>query len=87
MAKWTDEELAELEDPDTWDWESAEVHPPVENPGARVSVRFTAAELGVVERAAEQAGMKLTAYIRAAALAHAQTGAPPQPPGSSRTQA
>jgi hypothetical protein len=69
MPEWTDEELAELEDPETWDWESAKEHPPVESPSARVSVRFSAAKLGVLERAAEQAGLKLTAYVRAAALA------------------
>ena len=33
----TDEELVELQDPDTWDWESAERHPP--NPNARAVVR------------------------------------------------
>jgi hypothetical protein len=82
MSKWTDEELAELEDPETWDWESAEEHPPVQTPGARVPVRFSAAELGVLERAAEQAGLKLTAYVRAAALARAQSGAVPEPPHS-----
>lgn len=64
MSKWTEQELAELEDPETWDWDSAEEHPPVETPSARVSVRFSAAELGVLERAAEQAGLQLTAYIR-----------------------
>jgi len=73
MSKWTDDELAELEDPETWDWESAEEHAPVNAPGARVSVRFSAAELGMLERAAEQAGLKLTAYVRAAALAQAQS--------------
>src|SRR5438045_41395 len=51
MPEWTDEELAELEDPETGDWESAEEHPPVESPSARVSVRFSAAKLGVLERA------------------------------------
>ena len=82
MSKWTDEELAELEDPESWDWESAAEHPAVETPSARVSVRFSADELGVLERAAEQAGIKLTAYIRAAALARAQSAALPEPPHS-----
>lgn len=37
-----------------------------------VSVRFAAAELDAVERQAREAGMKLTAYIRASALSDAQ---------------
>lgn len=39
---------------------------------AIVSVRFAAGELNAVERQAEAAGMKLTAYIRASALSSAQ---------------
>lgn len=37
-----------------------------------VSVRFAAGELEAVERQAEEAGMKLTAFIRASALSGAQ---------------
>ena len=37
-----------------------------------VSVRFAAGELQTVERRAAEAGMKLTAFIRAAALSSAQ---------------
>ena len=37
-----------------------------------VSVRFAAGELEAVERRAEEAGMKLTAFIRASALSGAQ---------------
>jgi predicted DNA binding CopG/RHH family protein len=44
-------------------------------PGRRdsiVSVRFAAGELDAVERRAAEAGMKLTAFIRASALSNAQ---------------
>lgn len=68
----SDEELRALEDPDHWDWDSAEVHPAVERPGARISVRVAGDDLAALLAAASAAGMTLAAYVRAAALEKAR---------------
>lgn len=71
----TEAELADYYDRtgDLSEFEGGEV---VEvDPGPKdsiVSVRFAAAELEAVERQAKQAGMKLTAFIRASALSGSQ---------------
>jgi len=64
----TDEEL---QDESFWDWESATWQPPVVNPRAVVSVSFPSADFQVVARAAEAAGLKLSEFIREAAIAAA----------------
>ena len=64
------QELRELQDPDTWDWEKGELHPPRPARSAVVAVRFTGDEFDRVATAAEQAGVRLTDWIRQAALAH-----------------
>ena len=63
-----DDELRELQDPDNWDWDSAEVMPPVPNAGAAVLVTFAGEDFDRVAREAKAAGMKLTGFIREAAL-------------------
>jgi hypothetical protein len=63
------EELRELQDPDSWDWEQGEVHGPAVNPTAVVSIRFTREEFERVATAAERSGRKLTQYVHDAALA------------------
>ena len=71
-----DAEIAELrDDPEMWDYEHAEYPPPVENVGAVVAVRFDVDDFTSVAWCAEELGMKLTAFVREAALekvAHAQ---------------
>ena len=67
--EWTEEELAELEDPEMWDWEKAEVLPrPPGGAPARVSVSFTVNELELIDQQVEQLEMTLTDYIRESAL-------------------
>ena len=69
-------ELRELQDPDVWDWEHGELHPPVPNRSAVISVRFTGEEFQRVAAAAERHGLKLTQFIHDAVLG--QVGAPPK---------
>ena len=75
MSKWTDEELRELEeDEDQWDWDHGElVEPsPPEHRGARVVVRLERDEFRRLGVAADQAGERLTEFIRNDALARAK---------------
>jgi hypothetical protein len=75
MSKWTDEELRALEeDEDQWDRDHGElVEPaPPEQRGARVVVRLQRDEFRRLGVAAEQAGERLTEFIRNAALARAK---------------
>jgi hypothetical protein len=67
-----EDELKILQDPATWDWDSAETHPPVENPGMRITIRAQGADLRVLTEAAEAAGMTLPAYVLEAALKRAR---------------
>jgi hypothetical protein len=64
-------ELAELEDPATWDDESAEVLPPAEDPRVVVPIRFTPEEFARVARFARASGLPLTQCIRDAVLERA----------------
>ncbi len=61
--EWTDDELSALEDHDHWDFDSAFVHPPVENPGAQVNIRLTRPQLVMIEQAARVQGKTITEYI------------------------
>ena len=63
-----DDEARELEDPETWDHETAEPRPPVENARGVVVVVFTGEELDRVARHAAEAGTTLSAFVRDAAL-------------------
>ncbi len=73
LQPWSDEELAELEREETWDFDHVIVHEPVENPGAQVRVTFSTQEFGAIARAARSRGMKVVEYIHAAALEQANS--------------
>ena len=68
---WTEEELAELEDPANWDWESAEHHPGNPDHESYVTLRFAKEEFRQLAKAARLAQVPLTEFIRGAALARA----------------
>jgi uncharacterized protein (DUF1778 family) len=57
---------------DNWDFENAEVHEGLKNPGARYSVRFSREESDTVGAAAEAAGMTIFEFIHDAAIAAAK---------------
>jgi hypothetical protein len=63
----------ELQDGDSWDFESAQELPRERAARAVVSVAFAAEEFGVVSEAARGAGMKVSRFIRQAALERAAT--------------
>ena len=82
MHKWTEAELAELENPDTWDWDSAQRYPPNPNAGSVFRVRLQGAELREIADAARAAGVTLATFLREAALKEArarQAGEGPHP--------
>jgi predicted DNA binding CopG/RHH family protein len=77
LSGMTDDEIANLadelyeqrNDPDAWENEPpAEISADVRSV---VSVRFSRGELGRIERAAREAGMPVSTYIRSAAMAAA----------------
>jgi hypothetical protein len=68
----TDKELAELQNPDTWDWDSAERHPPNPNAGAVVRVHMRAAEFREIMQAVRATGSTLATFMREAALGRAR---------------
>ena len=63
-----EDELRELQDPSSWDFERAEVVPPAENAGAVIAVRFAADDFARIAQRATEAKMGLTAFIRDAVL-------------------
>lgn len=63
-----EEELRALQDPTAWDYEHAEVLPPVRDAGAVVAVRFTADEFDRVAKGARAADTTLFAFVRDAVL-------------------
>ncbi len=63
-----EDELRELQDPSSWDWEHAEVVPPAENPGAVVAVRFAADDFARIAQRAREANVSLTTFVRDAVL-------------------
>ena len=73
MAKLSARQLRELEDPATWE-AAGEAHPAVASPRAVVSVAFPREEFGRVAEAARARGMKLSAFIREAAVERAAGG-------------
>ncbi len=67
----------ELQDESMWDFEDGENLPaPVRKPRAIVSVAFPGEDIGIVSAAARNADMKLSHFIRAAALEKAAAVAP-----------
>jgi len=74
---WT--EIEELENDeefqrnnDNWDFESIEVHDPVENLGAVYAIHFTKDEINAIRDYAEIAGVTTSEFIRRAAIAAAK---------------
>ena len=70
-----EKELKELESDDTWDHDSGALMPPATNRRTVVSVAFPYEDIGKIRRAAEHQSMKLSEYIRSAAVDHATTHA------------
>lgn len=68
MGKLSEEGLAELQDPQTWDDEEDAVRPAVKSPRAIVSVAFSREDFEVLVAHAKQHGMKTSEFIRRAAL-------------------
>ena len=66
-----EKELRELQDPNSWDDDSAELHPAVKNPRAVVSVSFAQDDLRKVSEFARAQGKKVSTFIREAALERA----------------
>lgn len=64
----TDDELRELEDPESWDYESAEKHQGTKSVRVVVSVAFHREDFARVSEGAERVGKKTSEYIREAAL-------------------
>jgi hypothetical protein len=54
--------------PKDWDFDNAEIRPPVRGRRAIVSVAFPAEDFQVVAKTAEALGMKLSEFIREAAV-------------------
>lgn len=65
MVEVTDDELMNT---DHWDYDHAEAREPVAQPRAVVSVSIPADDYALIARAAQKAGMKVSAYIREAAV-------------------
>ncbi len=66
-----DHDFDEIENPATWSDDPGIVHPPVQNRRPIVSVRFSSAELERIENEATKQGLRLTEFIRLAALSKA----------------
>ena len=62
------QELSELQDPTNWDDQSTEVHEPRAQRRAVVSVAFPSDDFRDVSQAARGSNMKLSEFIREAAL-------------------
>lgn len=62
------EEMNDLENPENWDFEKAERHPPVKGPRVIVSVAFPRDAYEQVARSAQQRGMRVSEFIREASL-------------------
>jgi hypothetical protein len=67
-----DKAQKELQNPKTWDWDRAEAHPGRKKPRAVVSVAFNRDDFETVAIYAERAHMKVSEFIRSAALGCAE---------------
>jgi len=61
----------DLQNEETWDLDAAERREPVANRRAVVSVAFASKDLAVVSAAARESGMKVSEFIREAAVERA----------------
>jgi hypothetical protein len=68
MGRVTPEELAEWQDPATWEDDEDPVRPPVHSPRAIVSVAFSRDDFIAVADYASRHGMKTSEFIRRATL-------------------
>jgi hypothetical protein len=68
----TDKEQKELQKTKTWDWDRAEAHPGHKKPRAVVSVAFNRDDFETVALYAERAHMRVSEFIRSAALGCAE---------------
>ena len=67
-----DKEREEPQNPESWDWERAQARPGRKKPRAVVSVAFNREDFETVAAFAERAGMKLSQFIRSAAIGCAE---------------
>jgi len=67
-----DKEREELQNPESWDWARAESRPGRKKPRAVVSVAFNREDFETVAASAERAGVKLSQFIRSAAIGCAE---------------
>ena len=67
------DELRELQDPASWDFDRAEARPPAKRPRAVVSVAFSREDYDRVTELARRSNMRTSEYIRAAALGHVRS--------------
>ena len=63
-----DDDSRALEDPDEWDFEGAECHTPARSGRAVVSVDFSSEDFAAVTEAAHQHGLRMSQFIREAAI-------------------
>ena len=68
MNRMSKDELAELQDPESWEDAEDAVRPPVKSPRAVVSVAFNREDFERVAEFARQQDMKISEFIRHAAL-------------------
>jgi hypothetical protein len=68
MSSLTPEELAELEDPDNWDFENVQHGEPIPDAGAVYAVRLQGDQIRQVSAAARRCGMTSIEFIQRAAL-------------------
>jgi hypothetical protein len=62
----------ELENPENWNFDEAERHEAVRNRRSIVSVAIPSEEFVIIAKAAEREGLKLSQYLREAALEKAK---------------
>jgi hypothetical protein len=63
-----DDELAELMNPDTWDWDNVLVGVPAPNPTLTIGIRLEGDDVRILSAAARAANMPLSRYIKQVAL-------------------
>lgn len=69
---WTDEELSELEDESTWDWDSAQTHPAsASTQRAIIHMRLDRDDFRHIALAANAEGLTLIEFMRRAVLERA----------------
>ena len=80
MNEITAAELAELQNPDTWDWDSAERGTPHPQANAVVRVHLRGEDFRVVAAAARASGQTLASFVGQAAVERARDAGREQAP-------